>query len=98
MLAHLDILEEYPKLYTRRVEDIITIADQNTNTTRADQINNDVVKAVTYFLTDFKTDMLSLPYLDNYSAFGPHNLPYVSRYLREKNVDHRFQVKLNWQP
>jgi len=83
MLSNLDILEEYPKLYTRRQEKII-IKDQNLERT---------IEAWTYFLIEFRSEMLSLPYLDDYSSTGPHNLPYFARYLRDEAIDHRVEVK-----
>ena len=85
MLANLDILEEYPHLYTRRVEDII-VPEQLSPT--------GVVKAWAYFLPSFQPDMLDKPHLESYSSKGPHNLPYLERYLRDQAVDHRKEVKV----
>lgn len=87
MLAHLDVLEEYPKLYTRR-EEPITITGESPN-------SGQLKLAWTYFLSDFRKELLELPFLDNYSSSGPHNLPYVARYVRDQAVDHRPEVKNN---
>jgi len=85
MLASLDILEEYPKLYTRRQEPILLTGDSN---------DSGLVKqAWTYFLSDFKPELLNLPHLDSYLSNGSHNKPYVARYVRDASVDHRPDVK-----
>lgn len=87
MLANLDILEEYPKLYTRREEPILM--------TSPGSENGQVVKmAWTYFLSDFRQELLNLPYIDCYRN-GINNLEYVTRYVRDKNIDHRPEVKNN---
>ena len=84
MLSNLDILEEYPKLYTRRQERITVVGRDSTERE---------IEAWTYFLVQFRPEMLNLPQLDSYSSEGPHNMPYVARYIRDKTVDHRFEVK-----
>ncbi len=83
MLSNLDILEEYPKLYTRREEEI-NLQDNN----------GKVVQAFTYFLTNFQPDLLERPFLPSYESEGPHGLPYVARYIRDKAYDHRTEVKV----
>jgi gamma-glutamylaminecyclotransferase len=88
MLSKLDILEEYPKLYTRREEPIV-ISEENSGSE-----TERVIHAWTYFLFQFRPEMLELPQLDIYASEGPHCLPYVSRYVRDKAVDHRLEVKL----
>ncbi|OXA61140.1 putative gamma-glutamylcyclotransferase CG2811 isoform X2 [Folsomia candida] len=70
MLANLDILEEYPKLYTRREEEIDLHCD-NEGTSR-------VVQAVAYFLSNFQPTLLERPHLDCYQSEGTHNLPYIA--------------------
>ncbi len=91
MLTNLDILEEYPKLYTRREEPILVTAD----TPAPGSENGQVVKmAWAYFLSDFRQELLKLPYIDNYHS-GMNNLEYVARYVRDKNIDHRPEVKNN---
>lgn len=86
MLANLDILEEYPKLYTRREEEIDLHCD-NEGTSR-------VVQAVAYFLSNFQPTLLERPHLDCYQSEGTHNLPYIARYIRDKEYDHRTEVKV----
>lgn len=81
MLSNLDILEEYPKLYTRREEEI-TLVDGT------------LVEAWAYFLTNFQPDLLERPFLESYESRGSHNLPYVARYIRDQAFDHRSQVKV----
>jgi len=87
MLANLDILEEYPKIYTRRQESII-INDPNSESERT-------IEAWIYFLIKFRDEMLDLPYLDNYSTRGPHNLPYLCSYRDPSTIDeHRGEIDL----
>jgi gamma-glutamylaminecyclotransferase len=90
MLTNLDILEEYPKLYTRREEEIKVIQEQPNGLPSLPP----VIFAWTYFLSDFRPELLQKPFLDSYSSEGPHNLPYVARYVRDKAFDHRSQVKI----
>lgn len=85
MRDSLDILEEYPKLYTRRVEPVLLTGDSDNS--------GQVKECVTYFLSDFKQELLSRPHLDLYLSNGTHNLPYVARYVRDMSVDHRPDVK-----
>jgi len=93
MLANLDILEEYPKLYTRREEEIIPINKADSTDLISDG-GPSVIKAWAYFLSDFQPVLLRQPFLDSYSSEGNHNLPYVARYVRDKSFDHRPQVKI----
>jgi len=91
MLENLDILEEYPKLYTRREEEIVTIRKH-----RHDITVPLLIDAWTYFLTDYQPSLLEKPFLDKYSSSDPsHNLPYVARYVRDKAFDHRSEVKVS---
>jgi len=43
-----------------------------------------------YFLTKYKPFMLDLPFLQNYTSNGSHNLPYVPRYKR--NSEDRYNA------
>jgi len=75
MLGNLDILEAYPKLYTRREEKVQV--EMNDGSSK-------LFHAWTYLLIQFSREMLDLPHLSSYSSTGPHNLPYMARYLRDK--------------
>jgi len=80
MLHSLDILEEVPHLYTRRVEDIV--------------VGSNVVQAWCYFLHSFYPDMMRCKHLVSYSsADRTHNMPYIAKYYRDQNYDHRVEVK-----
>jgi len=89
MLASLDVLEEYPKLYTRKIQPILLTGESAES--------GQVKQAWTYLLSDFKDELLNLPHLDSYLSDGSHNLPYVARYVRDMSVDHRPDVKNNIQ-
>jgi len=69
-LAYLDILENYPILYTRKVVDIIVENETESGTT--------IKQAWTYFLKTHKPDMLQKTCIENYSAYGSHGLRYVA--------------------
>ncbi|KAK3092371.1 hypothetical protein FSP39_002092 [Pinctada imbricata] len=57
VLKRLDELENHPDVYKRRV--IPVIMDGHVN------------QCWCYFLTDFKPEILRLPYLESYDAYGP---------------------------
>lgn len=56
MLKNLDILENYPKFYNRRV-----ISVTNTET-------GAILKALCYVLENFNSNLLNLPLIDNFDA------------------------------
>lgn len=87
MLSNLDILEECPKLYIRRQERITKISSESNDE------SNEIIEAWTYFLPDFKMEMLQLEMLEKYSTHDGHNKPYIARYIRDKEVDHRKEVR-----
>ncbi|BES97403.1 AIG2-like family [Nesidiocoris tenuis] len=62
MLSNLDILEEHPRLYVRRLEDIL--------------LNGVTLKCWAYFLPKFKPELLKLKMLTSYTNNGPDSLPY----------------------
>lgn len=80
MLGNLDILEEYPRLYTRRLEPVSVQLES------PDNAQETLLHATTYFLVKYRPEILNLPHLESYSSSGPHNLPYTARYLRGKHV------------
>ena len=77
MVKHLDILEDYPKHYTRRQErvQLVEISEKDSEFKVGDVING----AWIYLLADFKAEMLQLPFLTEYKSKGPHGLAYVER-------------------
>jgi len=86
MLANLDILEEYPKLYIRRFEKIVVNEPKADSSSLDDSSINtgNIIEAWIYLLKDFQPKMLELPNLECYSSSGPHNLPYSARYIEEE--------------
>ena len=74
-LAHLDILEDYPKLYLRRPEKIMV-----TETSVEGVKSGQMLECIVYFLTKEKPVMLEMPFLKNYSSNGDHGKPYQSGY------------------
>ncbi|TRY67878.1 hypothetical protein TCAL_08025 [Tigriopus californicus] len=72
-LKHLDVLEDYPKLYKRRLECIKILKP-----THKSVENTIELECIVYLLVKHKPEMLELPFLDNYSSSGPHGLPYNS--------------------
>lgn len=71
-LKHLDVLEDYPKLYTRRLEGIEVLASDDPDYKVGQQ-----VEAITYFLIKHKEEMLRFDMMDEYSSSGDHGKPYV---------------------
>ncbi|KAB7505203.1 putative gamma-glutamylcyclotransferase [Armadillidium nasatum] len=72
MLSKLDILEDHPKYYKRKVKEVIL------------EESGEKCEVWIYLLHTFKDSMLNLPFLVSYESKGDHGLPYVMRYLREK--------------
>uniref|UniRef100_A0A0V0GA40 Gamma-glutamylcyclotransferase family protein n=1 Tax=Triatoma dimidiata TaxID=72491 RepID=A0A0V0GA40_TRIDM len=78
MLHNIDILEDHPRFYVRRLEDI--------------KINDDINQCWTYFLPKFKPEMLNKEMFEWYSSKGPHNLVYCERYNRDPNYNHKDEI------
>lgn len=70
MLAKFDELECYPVYYTRVMEEVQLISENEEK----------VLKPWIYFLKNFRSELLDLPCLSDYSSEGSHGLKYVSRY------------------
>lgn len=74
MLQHLDVLEDYPKHYTRCQESVRLLNEPS-----------ETLQCWVYLLPRYKPFILHLCYLEEYSSTGDHGLPYVPRYRREPN-------------
>ncbi|KFM65303.1 Gamma-glutamylaminecyclotransferase, partial [Stegodyphus mimosarum] len=72
MLTELDILECHPKYYTRMIESVELITNEN------EPSEGKILKSWIYFLKNFRPELLELPHLEEYSSKGPHGLEYVS--------------------
>lgn len=83
MMATLDVLEQYPIAYTRRVEKIM-------------MANNREEMCWTYFLNGHKPSLMELPMLTSYSVSGDHGLIYVSGFERDPRYDFKDEVLLNY--
>jgi hypothetical protein len=70
----LDILEAYPRFYTRRQEQIL-------------MTSGDTVAAWTYMLPAWREELIASEHLVSYSSIGPHGRVYVDRYVRAKNQE-----------
>ncbi|XP_046669482.1 putative gamma-glutamylcyclotransferase CG2811 isoform X2 [Homalodisca vitripennis] len=81
MLSNLDILEDYPSYYTRRLETIVMKAEGSIQE-----------QCWTYFLNGHKPHLLELPTMASYSSLGDHGLQYMERYRRDPAYDHRLEV------
>uniref|UniRef100_A0A023F7A0 Gamma-glutamylcyclotransferase family protein n=1 Tax=Triatoma infestans TaxID=30076 RepID=A0A023F7A0_TRIIF len=81
MLHYIDIFEEHPSFYVRRLEDI--------------NINGEINQCWSYFLPKFKPDLLNKEMLELYSSKGPHNLVYCERYNRDPNYNHKAEILVN---
>lgn len=68
----LDILEAYPKFYTRRQEQIL-------------MTSGETVAAWTYLLPVWRDELMVEEHMVSYSSKGPHGREYVSRYVRAKD-------------
>ena len=75
-LRHLDVLEDYPKYYTRRLETVVR------------QSTGDEVECLVYFLLRHKEEMLRLEFLADYSSHGSHGKAYVKWYDQDKSETH----------
>ncbi|KAK7013342.1 hypothetical protein SK128_018400 [Halocaridina rubra] len=65
MLASLDILEDHPKYYERKVRKALL------------QETGEEVECWIYLLHRYKPHMLELPFLTSYTAKGDHGLEYI---------------------
>ncbi|GBP29770.1 Putative gamma-glutamylcyclotransferase CG2811 [Eumeta japonica] len=80
MLSKLDILEDHPKFYERMIDSIL--------------INkSDTLDCWVYFLKSFKKECIDRPKYENYSSAGPHGRPYLERFLRDPNFDHKADIR-----
>ena len=75
LLEKLDELECHPHFY-ERVEISVRLQDES-HSMQSD--------CWCYMLHDFQPNMLKLPFMETYDAFGPHGLEYVPQYLRQPN-------------
>uniref|UniRef100_A0A0A9VXG6 Gamma-glutamylcyclotransferase family protein n=1 Tax=Lygus hesperus TaxID=30085 RepID=A0A0A9VXG6_LYGHE len=76
MLSNLDILEDHPNFYVRRLEEI--------------EFNSTTHQCWTYFLPKFKPGLLEKKMLDCY--FNDPNQPYLERYLRDPAFDFKTEI------
>uniref|UniRef100_A0A1B6LGZ0 Gamma-glutamylcyclotransferase family protein n=1 Tax=Graphocephala atropunctata TaxID=36148 RepID=A0A1B6LGZ0_9HEMI len=81
MLASLDVLEDYPTYYTRRLETIVLKDSRSSQE-----------QCWTYFLNGHKPHLLELPTMASYSSHGDHGLQYTERYRRDPHHDYRLEV------
>lgn len=82
MLSNLDFLEDHPKFYKRREEEIRSTATGN-------------VTCWAYFLNGFHPYLLNLPLLENYSSSGDHGLVYCEKYLRDPHYNYKSEILVN---
>ena len=75
-LRHLDVLEDYPKYYTRRLETVVR------------ESKGDEVECLVYFLLRHKEEMLRMQFLADYSSHGNHGKAYVKWYDQDKSETH----------
>jgi len=80
MLKNLDILEDHPIFYTRRKEPIIM------------EKGNSEALCWTYFLAQFKPDILKNEMFASYSSMGPHKLVYCERDLRDPSYCYKEDI------
>ncbi|XP_067004520.1 putative gamma-glutamylcyclotransferase CG2811 isoform X2 [Anabrus simplex] len=71
MLEQLDILEDHPNFYVRRIEDVRVM----------DNKEGLVINCWIYFLQNFKPGMLKQELFKEYSSSGPHGLKYLERFI-----------------
>lgn len=83
MLRKLDILEDHPNYYIRELDDILVQKEDKT----------EVHECWVYFLKAFKSELLNLPLLEDYSSKGDHGLPYMERSKRDPNYDYKLELK-----
>lgn len=74
MLTKFDEFEGHPDNYTRLVEEVQLISENEVK----------LLKPWIYFLKTFRQELLQLPCLSNYLSEGSHGLKYVSRYFRSE--------------
>lgn len=82
MLKNLDILEDHPRYYKRREEEIVCTDGKN-------------ITCWLYFLNGFKPYLLDLPMFESYSSRGDHGLLYRERYLRDPNYNYKSEILVN---
>jgi gamma-glutamylcyclotransferase (GGCT)/AIG2-like uncharacterized protein YtfP len=66
-LGHLDVLEEYPTLYTRRKEEVRLLGPHS---------GGGVAEAIVYLLIRHDAEMLKLEFISDYSSSGDHGKAY----------------------
>ena len=75
-LRHLDVLEDYPKYYTRRLETVVS------------ESTGDEFECLVYFLLRHKEEMLQMQFMADYSSYGNHGKAYVKWYDQDKSETH----------
>ncbi|CAG9813780.1 unnamed protein product [Phaedon cochleariae] len=81
VMADLDILEDHPNFYRRKLYDVLTLNGQNTTS-----------KAWIYMIETFNPDLLNETFFENYSSLGNHGKKYVERYSRDSSYDYRREL------
>ncbi|XP_037045974.1 putative gamma-glutamylcyclotransferase CG2811 isoform X4 [Bradysia coprophila] len=76
MLSKLDILEDYPELYDRQIEDIVT--------------KDGLVPCWVYLLRKFPPKLLDKTYLEEYAS--TNDLPYLESYSNSTEPDDVFDI------
>lgn len=79
MLAKVDELECHPTYYERQEKDVQVIESID----KFYCTSGEILRPWIYFLKDYKSFMLELTHLEEYSSTGSHGLKYISRYNRE---------------
>lgn len=88
MLHFLDEFECHPRYYVRKEEEV-DLVDHEGRTVRQ--------RVWIYFLKNYRQELLSKTFLEEYSSKGNHGLEYVPRYLRftkDPKNSHRHEVQL----
>ncbi|XP_023215997.1 gamma-glutamylaminecyclotransferase-like isoform X1 [Centruroides sculpturatus] len=78
MLKKMDELECHPTYYERKEENVQVLESKD----KTYCTDGKTLKPWIYFLTEYKSYMMELPHLEEYSSEGSHGLKYVSRYNR----------------
>ncbi|XP_075218565.1 putative gamma-glutamylcyclotransferase CG2811 isoform X2 [Lycorma delicatula] len=75
MLGKLDILEEHPNYYIRRIEPIQMNAENN------------IIECWTYFLKEHKVELLTRQMFTSYDSKGDHGLVYCESLDNQSSID-----------
>ncbi|CAH1116114.1 unnamed protein product [Phaedon cochleariae] len=74
VLTDLDVLEDHPNFYTRKLYDVLTLDGQN------------ISKVWIYMIEQFKPDLLNEIFYESYSSLGNHGKKFVERYNYSRDI------------